>query len=160
MATWGQVVAEAPELARAVQARFAAHRHKVLATLRADGSPRVSGIEVELAGDQVRLGMMSGSVKALDLLRDPRFGLHSGSPDPDDDDPGAWPGDAKIAGRAVEVTDPEEVAAVLSGAPGEGGHVFRLDVTEVVTIGLSDPPDRLVITSWHEGRGVTRTERT
>ena len=33
----------APELALAVQRSFDAHIHKTLATLRADGSPRISG---------------------------------------------------------------------------------------------------------------------
>jgi hypothetical protein len=40
-----------------------------LATLRRDGSPRISGTEVEFTDGQVWLGMMPGSLKALDLRR-------------------------------------------------------------------------------------------
>jgi hypothetical protein len=43
MVTWKQFSEEVPALADAVQARFKAHKHHVLATLRKDGSPRVSG---------------------------------------------------------------------------------------------------------------------
>jgi hypothetical protein len=68
--------------------------------------------------------------------------------------------DAKIAGRVEEVTDPERKAIVLGeAAPPDRAHVFRLDITEVVVIGVGDPPDHLVIESWHEGRGLTRRER-
>jgi hypothetical protein len=85
------------------------------------------------------------AVKALDLLRDPRFALHSGSPDPD----AGWRGDAKLAGRAVDAT-----------AEGATSHRFRLDVTELVVVRLGgDPPDHLIIEAWHEGRGLSRRER-
>ncbi|MDJ0111546.1 pyridoxamine 5'-phosphate oxidase family protein, partial [Rhodococcus erythropolis] len=39
MVTWKQFSEEVPALAVAVQARFKAHKHHVLATLRKDGSP-------------------------------------------------------------------------------------------------------------------------
>lgn len=85
------------------------------------------------------------SLKALDLRRDPRFALHSGSADP----PG-WVGDAKIAGRAEEVTDPERVAAINGeGAPHGPSHLFRADIEELVVVRVGDPPDHLVIESWH-----------
>ena len=77
MATWNEVEAAVPELASAVRAAFDAHKHKVLATLRADGSPRVSGNEAVFRGGELWLGMMDRSVKALDLLRDPRLAIHS-----------------------------------------------------------------------------------
>ena len=101
---------------------------------------------------------MAGSRKALDLLRDPRFALHSASVDPPD-----WTGDAKVAGRAVEETDPARVAAVL-GASGGGeppgpARLFRADLSEVVLTRLGDPPDHLVIEWWHEGEGLRRVER-
>jgi hypothetical protein len=90
------------------------------------------------------LGSMWRSMKALDLLRDPRFALHSGSVDPPD-----WPGDAKIAGRAHDV----------SGSDARS-HRFRCDVTELVVVSLGDPADHIVIESWHEGRGIERHTRT
>ena len=50
MATWEDFEQEAPEPAALVRARFEAEKHHVLATLRKDGSPRVSGTEVDFVG--------------------------------------------------------------------------------------------------------------
>ena len=47
MASWTEFSAAAPELAERVKKRFDAHKHKTMATLRKDGSPRISGTEVE-----------------------------------------------------------------------------------------------------------------
>ncbi|MBD0281964.1 MAG: pyridoxamine 5'-phosphate oxidase family protein [Thermoleophilaceae bacterium] len=155
MPSWSDVEAEAPELAARAREIFDAGKHKTLATLRRDGSPRISGTEVEFADGEMWLGSMWKSVKALDLQRDPRFGLHSGSADPPD-----WTADAKVAGRVEEITDPERKAAIIGDeAPPGPAHLFRADITELVVTRLGDPPDHLVIESWHEGRGVSRRER-
>jgi hypothetical protein len=100
-------------------------------------------------------GSMWRGVKALDLLRDPRFALHSASREPPE-----WTADAKVAGTVEEITDSERKAAVIGrkSPPGDA-HLFRADTTELVVTGLGDPPDHLVIESWHEGRGLTRRER-
>ena len=108
MARRKEVTESAPEFAAAVQAVFDAHRHKTLATLRRDGSPRISGIKAEFTSDDLVLGMMPGSRRARDLQQDPRLALHSASVDPDDDDPSAWPGDAKLSGLAVESPTPNK----------------------------------------------------
>jgi Pyridoxamine 5'-phosphate oxidase len=145
VARWREIEAEAPELAGRARAIFDAHVHKTLATLRRDGSPRISGTELEFADGEVWFGSMLNAVKALDLRRDPRFAIHSGSDDPPD-----FQADAKIAGRAEEVP-----------SPGGGSHRFRADITELVVTSLGgEPPDHLVIESWHPGRGVERRERT
>ena len=81
MASWNDVTTEAPELAKRVQSRFAANKEVVLATLRKDGSPRISGIETMFVLDELWLGMMPESLKALDLQRDPRLALHSAPQD-------------------------------------------------------------------------------
>src|SRR6202035_3275838 len=101
MASWARFAAEAPALAARVHERFGTRKHKTLATLRKDGSPRISGIEVEFADGEIFLGMMPGSRKLHDLERDPRLALHSPTEDPPPDDPRGWPGEAKIAGHAV-----------------------------------------------------------
>jgi hypothetical protein len=117
------VEAEAPELAALARGFLGAHIHETLATLRRDGSSRISGTEVNFADGELWLGSMWRSLKALDLLRDPRFALHSGLADSPD-----WTGDAKPAGRADEVTDPERKAAII-GADGPSGpsHLFCAD---------------------------------
>ena len=158
MASWSEVEAAAPELAARVRATMDAHKHKVLATLRRDGSPRVSGIEATFTDGELWLGMMPGSRKAMDLRRDPRLALHSASVDPTEEDPSAWPGDAKVAGRAVEVDDPALVER-LAGEGGGGAHLFRVDLTEVVHTRVGEPADHLVIEVWREGTGLRRLRR-
>lgn len=154
MSSWEGFEQSAPELAAAVRERFDAHGHKVMATLRRDGSPRVSGTEVIFRGGELWLGGMPGSQKCRDLQRDPRVAIHSGSDDPD-----VWRGDAKVAGTAVEVTNAAVVATFAGDAPPGGMHLFRVELTEAVTVRLGEPADHLVIESWHEGKGVTRIER-
>ena len=155
MASWEEVEGEAPELASEARRFLDAHAHKTLATLRRDGSPRISGTEVRLEGGELLMGSMWRSLKALDLLRDPRFALHSGSADPPD-----WNGDAKLAGRAEEVTDEALKEAIRdSDTPSGPFHLFRADITELVVVRLGEPRDHIVIESWHAGRGLMRRER-
>ena len=138
MVAWQEVEADAPEFASRVRTLFQARKHKTMATLRADGSPRISGIETQI-GEQVTFGSMAGSRKLADLMRDPRLALHSPSVDPPEDNPGAWVGEAKISGRAV---------------PTEDG--FRVDIAEVA---LTYIDGGLVIESWHPGTGHMRRVR-
>jgi hypothetical protein len=154
MARWADVEEQAPELAAAAREFFDAFTHKTLATIRRDGSPRISGSETNFRDGELYVGSMWRSMKALDLLRDPRFALHSGSPDPT----AGWKGDAKIAGRAEEITEAERVKEVNGSEVGKS-HLFRLDLTELVVIRLSEARDALVIDSWHEGRGITSLRR-
>jgi hypothetical protein len=145
-----------PAFAERVQALFDRHPHKTIATLRRDGSPRISGIEALIVGDHLWFGGMPDSRKVRDLLRDARFALHSGS-----DDPPGWTGDAKVAGRAEHVTDPDRIAALVA-ATGEGSgpaSYFRADLQEVVLTRLGEPADHLLIEAWHEGRGLQRIAR-
>ena len=143
MARWSDVEAQAPELATLARGYFDAFTHKTLATLRRDGSPRISGTETEFTDGELWIGSMWRAVKALDLQRDPRFALHSGSPDPS-----GWTGDAKVAGRMDEVTE-----------DGATSHRFRADITELVVVRLGEPANHIVIESWHEGRGLTSVRR-
>jgi Pyridoxamine 5'-phosphate oxidase len=159
MATFADVESAEPEFAARVRAAFDAHGHKFLATLRADGSPRISGIEVPFVGGEPWLAGMPGSVKFADLRRDPRFALHSGS-----DEPEAFTADAKLAGRATEVTEPAERAryGAAAGVPEEhlGFVLFSVDLEQVVLTALNDEKTALVISSWRPGRGLVRTDRT
>ena len=159
MASWEEIETAAPELAARARASFDAHKHKVLATLRRDGSPRISGIEASFADGQLWLGMMPGSRKALDLRRDPRLALHSASVDPPSDDPSGWAGDAKLSGRAVEVDDPAMLERMGAGEEAGEAHLFRVDVTELVHTRVGEPAEHLVIELWQEGRGLRTMRR-
>jgi hypothetical protein len=162
VATWREVEASAPELAAAVRGRFDAHRHKTLATLRADGAPRISGTEATFVDDDLWIGAMPGSRKAVDLQRDPRMALHSSTADDTMAD-----GDAKLSGLAMEVTDPGAATALLHAqqpdvvepvSPGEF-HLFRIEIAEISLVKIGDPPDHLVIETWTQDAGRRRIER-
>lgn len=159
MARWSDVEVAAPELAAVALGRFTGRRHHVLATLRRDGSPRLSGTEVIVRDGDLWLGAMAGSRKALDLRREPRFALHAGPDDPDADDPSRWPGDAKLAGTAVEVHDTERRHALLGATADTGAHLFRLEVTEVVTVGVADDATHLLLTVWTPDSGLRTLQR-
>jgi len=155
MPSWSDFESAAPELAAYVRERLDAHRHKTIATLRGDGSPRISGTETILAEGELWIGSMWEARKARDLQRDARYALHSGSDEPDD-----WGGDAKLAGVAEEVTDPERIQAVVAGnAPPGPMHLFRLDVAEVSTVRLSEDRKALVIDVWTPAGGVRTLSR-
>ena len=149
MFSWKDVEAEAPEFAERVHKIFASGTNKTIATLRADGSPRISGTELEFADGEVSFGMMDESMKLRDVRRDPRVAIHSPTIEPPKD-PASWQGDAKIAGRLVEIDPPPE-------NPHEGAGFFKVDITEVVLTYVTG--DRLVIESWHPGRGHQRRTR-
>jgi len=157
MTTYDDFAREAPELAAAVRARFEAGptaKHHVLATLRPDGSPRVSGTEVGFRGGELFLGSMPDARKARDLQRDPRCALHAHTGD------GTMAGgDAKVAGRALEATDEATLAAFRGGEQPAGPyHLFLLDLTEAVLTTVSD--DQLVVQVWRPGQPVRETRRT
>ena len=74
--SWQRLQREAPDFAQRVRDRFDAGTNKTLATLRADGSPRISGTELSFADGRITLGMMPHSRKLADVLRDPRVAIH------------------------------------------------------------------------------------
>ena len=150
VASWRDLEREEPDFAATVRALFDARTHKTLATLRADGSPRISGIEVEFKDGELVFGSMPDARKGADLARDPRFALHGPTVDPPEGRPAAWPGEAKVAGRAVLVGDVDGEAS---------GQSFRADLDEVVLTSLTDAGDRLLIQVWRPGVPLRRIER-
>jgi Pyridoxamine 5'-phosphate oxidase len=156
MPSWSEFEAEAPALAERVRARLDAHTHKTLATVRRDGSPRISGTETDIVEGELWIGSMWQARKARDLQRDPRFALHGGSDDPPD-----WNGDAKLAGVAEEILDPDRVREINGeNAPPGPMHLFRLDLREVSTVELDDERKALVIEVWTPERGVRTMKRS
>ena len=144
-----------PEFAGRVRRLFDAGRHKTIATLRADGSPRVSGIECEFADGDLRFGSMSGARKGADLERDPRFALHGPTFHPVEGQERDWPGEAKIAGRAV----PARPVVPDEADEQPDGEMFVADITEVVITALNTEATKLVVESWTPERGLRRVER-
>jgi hypothetical protein len=145
VATWRDFEAAQPEFARRARKLLTTRKHLTMATLRRDGSPRISGTEVQFEGDDLRIGSMPGARKAMDLRRDARVAIHGPTHDPGKN--GRWRGEAKIAGRAVELESSDD------------SHAFRIDVDEVVITQLNSARDRLVIESWSPARGYRKDER-
>ncbi|HTH06822.1 MAG TPA: pyridoxamine 5'-phosphate oxidase family protein [Ilumatobacteraceae bacterium] len=155
MATWKAIEEAAPEFAARVRQLFDAGRHKTIATLRADGSPRISGIECEFVDGQLQFGSMTAARKGADLRRDPRFALHGPTFHPVEGKEAEWPGEAKIAGRAV-----------LQGAitsegdePAPEGEMFVADIAEIAITHLNPEASRLVVEWWTPSGGHQSIER-
>ncbi len=151
MATWGEFAHAEPAFAAEVRDLLDAHRHKTIATLRADGSPRISGIEASIADGELTFGSMPGARKGDDLRRDPRFALHSATVDPVDGQEAGWPGEVKVAGRA-------ELVGPLGGE-GPEGDLFRADLCEVTHTHLDEAATMLVVEWWTPTHGLRRVER-
>jgi hypothetical protein len=157
MSKWEDVEDEVPELAVPVRERFEKFTLGVLATLRRDGSPRVTGIEPGFSYGELWLGMMEHSRKGDDLRRDGRLALHSAGTDKEASDP-----DAKLAGVAVEVLGEakdrycDDVERERDWRPKDF-LLFKVDVRELVR--TYPEGDKLVIESWHQGIGARRVAR-
>jgi hypothetical protein len=152
---WRAIEQAEPAFAERVRRLFDAGRHKTIATLRADGSPRISGIECEFAEGDLRFGSMINARKGADLRRDHRFALHGPTFHPEDGKEKEWPGEAKIAGLAT-------LAGPVATDEGSGqpeGDLFVADITEVVVTGLNAEATKLLIESWTPERGLRRVER-
>ncbi len=142
MTTWSEFSTVQPELAAAIRATFVRRKHATMATLRADGSPRISGTEIDFADDgEVYVEMMPGTRRAADLRRDPRIAVHCPTVDPPADDPTAWAGEGKMSGIAVE-TRPDR---------------FRIEVNQATLTAIAD--GALVITSWSPGTAPRTVRR-
>lgn len=153
---WAAFISAEPDLAKTVEERFGAFTHHVLATLRKDGSPRTTGLEVRFLHGELWLGMMPDSLKALDLRRDPRFALQA--------NPGEGQtmggGDVRLSGRAIEVEDADAKGAYVTEVePPEPFHLFRTELTEVVRTSVEDEK-YLVLQVWKPGQPLRTIKRT
>ncbi|MGH9136015.1 MAG: pyridoxamine 5'-phosphate oxidase family protein [Acidimicrobiales bacterium] len=160
MATWSEFSGEAPEMAALFEKRVAASGLAMLATLRRDGFPRISPIELEPRGGQLYLGMMPNSTKALDLRRDPRCCLHSATVDKN-----VGEGDVKLFATAAEIVDEEGLQRWLHTLqptdykPELGQfHLFEVDLVGGSSVRVDG--DVLRIEVWTPGAGVRVETRT
>ena len=149
--SWADFERAEPDFAQRVLGLFAGRRHHTLATLRADGSPRISGIEVSFDDGELSFGSMPGARKGNDLRRDPRLALHSATTDPLEGAAAQWPGEAKISGRVV--------AAGSQPDDGPAGDRFVVDIADVVHTHLNEQATMLVVDWWTPARGLRRVER-
>ena len=148
MSSWSDIVADAPAFAERLRTIFQGGTNKTLATLRLDGSPRISGTELEFDGPRITLGMMPNSRKLADVQRDARVAIHSPTIEPPKGTLGL--GDAKLSGVLVPIDPPSPDSL--------DGLYFELDIRDAVVTWVEN--DLLVIESWTPDRGLQRTSRT
>jgi hypothetical protein len=151
----------APDIAAPVAARFRASGLGMLGTIRRDGSPRVSPIEVGFHDGRLYVGMMPGSTKCQDVERDPRISLVTAIADKDD-----LGGEGKLFGVASRVTDralAEEILRTHAEASGfDPEAVAGSPMYEVLVDGAAwqrVEGDTFVTTSWNASAGVRRRRR-
>lgn len=154
MPRWADVTVAAPDLAERCVRRLLDPGLVLLGTLRANGSPRISPVEPLVVDGELELGMMPGSLKARDLLRDPRCVVHSIVVSKDGDE-----GDAKVYGCARDVRDAdarERYGVALEAAIGwrpEGDfHLFAVDVDQLGWMRIEEGKTHLA--SWSPEGGV------
>jgi hypothetical protein len=142
---WQDVEWAEVEFAQRVKALFGAHRRKTIATVRADGSPRICGIEAVFEDGELGFGSMLSVRKGADLRRDPGFALHSATVDPVEGSEAQWPGDRCRIGRRRTGRRPlpRRIA----------------DIADVVHTHLNEEATMLVVEWFTPGHGLRRIDR-
>lgn len=152
---WRDFEAAAPELARLGRERLARPRVALLGTLREDGSPRINPVEPYFVEGHLLLGLMARSKKALDLLRDSRYTLHSAVSSPD-----AGESEFKLYGQARSVEDPDLLAADpkawWTARPPETARVFTLEIENAALVEWELERGEMTVTRWSPRRGAAR----
>jgi hypothetical protein len=156
MAHWGVFAGEAPHISEVFTRRHAATGNLcLLATLRSDGSPRISPIEPRIVEEHLVLVGMPGTTEVRDLGRDPRFSLHTATIDPY-----VGEGDAKLSGVVENLQNPDlhrRFADDLFEASGfdlrdqDFDPFYVADITGASAAELVD--NRLRLTIWRPGQG-------
>ena len=127
MSSWGEFVRADPELSSFGRARLDG-RVAFLATLRADGGPRVHPVSLWFAADRCLVRMYPSSPKVRDLERDARYAAHSLIVD----DEGTG-GEFAMRGDARAVADPDVLRLVNADKlDPERYVVFELAVAEAI----------------------------
>lgn len=156
---WTDFEREQPRLAAVGRAKLVDPGVLLVATVRADGSPRLSAVEPLLWRDDIWLCMGWGSLKARDLHRDPRILIHSLVTSRTGTD-----GEYKLRGCAVSEADAAvhsdyaaEVADRLGWRPEVGKfHLFWIDVGDVTFIRWDDATNDQYVTRWPAGAEFVR----
>jgi hypothetical protein len=154
---WRDMEVGAPQIARLGMARFDATRLAMLATVRGDGSPRVSPVEPYLADGCLLVGAMAWSGKAADLCCDPRYALHSAVTDPDSGE-----GELKLYGRAARASPAlrsEAAGAWWSGQSADKAVVFVLGIDQALFVGWDTEHGVMTVHRWSPQGGYRHRAR-
>lgn len=160
---WSELERAQPRLAELGRRRLIEPGVVLVATIRRDGTPRLSPVEPFLMDGDLWLSMMWQSTKARDLARDPRILVHSVIADRDGGD-----GEYKVRGTARPTDDgdvqrryADAVALSLGWEPEPGRfHLFAVDIEEVTFIRYDDATGDQYVCRWPEGREFVRRGTT
>ena len=158
MLTWEELERAAPEIAAHGRELIERFQFILVGTLTKDGSPRITPVEAYIVDGHLLSNMIPRSLKARDLLRDPRVYVHApvtakeGSPE------------FKLAGRAEGPTD-EKLRGKLDDLfwemikwrPLPDSHYFEILAERAAWVTYGD--SRQTSIRWREGRPEKRLER-
>lgn len=156
MASWSEFTAAEPRLAEAIRALLLQYGPGLgyLATVRADGGPRVHPVSPVVTKEGLFCFVVD-SPKRRDLERDGRYALHAYPPEHSDDE-------AYLAGSARPVADNaviDRLAGELRAAPQVDWRLFEftVDVAMLSRHGptgatplAADPAARPLVRMWHD----------
>jgi hypothetical protein len=156
--TWADLERSAPELAASGRELLERFGFVLVGTIRRDGAPRISPVEVHLVNGHLMLVMIPHSRKARDVRRDPRVVLQT--PVLQAQDPGD---ELKLRGRVVEVDDAQRTvtADAIEARSGWRPHpswlFLSMDIESAAHI--SWQAGDMVLTRWDAARGVRACKR-
>jgi hypothetical protein len=163
MRRWAEFEEAAPELAALGRELIERFRFVFLATIRKDGGPRVNPVEAHFVHGDLALVTVPRTLKALDLLRDPRAFVHTPILEPNL----GTPGEFKLRARAVEIGEPALVEAVAETVERASGyrppgdwHFFALDVESAVFHRYDEAEEIHHVLRWTPERGLEQSTRT
>jgi hypothetical protein len=148
-----------PRLAEVAHDRLIRPGVLLVATIRRDGTPRLSPVEPLIFEGDLWLSMMWQSRKAIDLLRDDRILIHSIVTTREGSE-----GEVKLRGHAIAVDDLDvrarycDVVSGLGWMPEEPWfHLFRIDIEDLTFIRYSPSGDQQVV-RWPSRQEFVRRE--
>jgi hypothetical protein len=156
---WSELERRQPGLAGLGRRQLLEPGVVLVATIRSDGTPRVSPVEPLVLDGVLWLSMLWQSRKAVDLLRDPRILVHSVVTSRDGGE-----GEFKIRGTARAEGDPHlgrryaaAAAASLGWSPEPGRfHLFAVAIQEVTFIRYDDATGDQHVAQWPPPREFIR----
>jgi len=156
---WSEVERRQPGLARLGLRRLLDPGVVLVATIRKDGTPRISPVEPFVLDGGLWLSMLWHSRKAADLLRDPRVLVHSVITNRDGGE-----GEFKIRGTARAEKDPgvqaryaAAVGASLGWTPEPGRfHLFAVTIGDVTFIRYDEASGDQHVVRWPPPREYIR----
>jgi hypothetical protein len=157
---WKDFRSTVPEFAKTAEEVLGTNGLALIGTIRRDGTPRISPVEVFFPREELLMGMMNRSKKALDLLRDPRCVIHNTVSDPEGSQP-----ELKLRGRAIAGEEGmrerycEAYAVRWKRRPPESfpGHVFSLDVDSAAFIRYDTEKNEMTVKRWSAELGFKET---